>query len=76
MSSATFDTLTAARKLEAAGVPAAQAEAMVETVRAAVSEGVATKADLKALELRLVLWGIGLASVAVGVLRWMLGGEP
>ena len=46
---------------------------MVETVRAAVAEGVATKADLKALELRLVLWGIGLASVAVAVLRWMLG---
>lgn len=73
MSTATFDTLAAARKLEAAGVPASQAEAMVETVRAAVAEGVATKADLKALELRLVLWGIGLASVAVGVLRWMLG---
>ena len=46
---------------------------MVETVRAAVSEGVATKADLKALELRLVLWGVGLVSVAVGLLRWMLG---
>jgi hypothetical protein len=46
---------------------------MVETVRAAVSEGVATRSALKALELRLVLWGIGLASVAVGVLRWMLG---
>ena len=73
MSTATFDTLAAARKLEAAGVPASQAEAMVETVRAAVAEGVATKADLKALEPRLVLWGIGLASVAVGVLRWMLG---
>ena len=72
MSAATFDTLVAARKLEAAGLPAAQAEALVETVRAAVSEGVAPKADLKALELRLVLWGIGLASVAVGVLRWML----
>ena len=72
MSSATFDTLAAARKLEASGVPTAQAEAMVETVRAAVSEGVATKADLKALELRLVLWGIGLASISVGVLRWML----
>ena len=73
MSTATFDTLAAARKLEAAGVPASQAEAMVEAVRAAVAEGVATKADLKALELGLVLWGIGLASVAVGVLRWMLG---
>ncbi len=72
MSAATFDTLAAGRKLEAAGLPAAQAEALVETVRAAVSEGVAPKADLKALELRLVLWGIGLASVAVGVLRWML----
>ncbi len=72
MSTATFDTLAAARKLEAAGLPAAHAEALVETVRAAVSEGVAPKADLKALELRLVLWGIGLASVAVGVLRWML----
>ena len=73
MNSATFDTLAAARKLEAAGVPAAHAEAMIETVRAAVSAGVATKADLNALEPRLVLWGICLASAAVGVLRWMLG---
>ena len=60
MSTATFDTLAAARALENAGMDPAQAEAVVETVRAAVVEGTATtadiadlRADLAALELRL-----------------------
>ena len=46
MNIATFDTLTAARALEAAGMNASQAEAVVVTVRSAVAEGVATKADI------------------------------
>ncbi len=60
MSTATFDTLSAARALEGAGMDAAQAAVVVETVRSAVVEGTATKADivdiradLAALELRL-----------------------
>lgn len=44
-----FDTLAAARSLEAAGLPRAQAEAVTETVRKATKEQTAnlvTKADL------------------------------
>ena len=41
-----FDTLAYARKLKAVGVDEAQAEAHAEAVRDAVTEGVATKADL------------------------------
>ncbi len=46
MSSAAFDTLAAARALEASGLSGAQAEAVIETVRSAVVEGVATKSDI------------------------------
>ena len=42
-----FDTLAYARRLKAAGVDEAQAEAHAEAVRDTVTEGVATKADLK-----------------------------
>ena len=41
-----FDTLAAARTLENAGMDAAQAEAVTETIRAAVDQNAATKADL------------------------------
>ena len=49
MSIATFDTLTTARELEAAGVERRQAEAHAEALRRAVSadrDEFATKADL------------------------------
>ena len=52
MSTSTFDTLEAMRRLENAGMERAQAEASVETIREAQSE-LATKADLSALEHRL-----------------------
>ena len=55
MSAAAFDTLSTARKLEAAGVERRQAEAHAEALREAVREAVsadrealATKADLDA----------------------------
>ena len=58
MSTSTFDTLDAMRRLEQAGMEKAQAEATVETIREAQSE-LATKADLRAdlaaLESRLLL---------------------
>ena len=44
-----FDTLAYARRLKEAGVDEAQAEAHAETVRDAITEGVATKADIVAL---------------------------
>ena len=49
MSVATFDTLAAVRNLEKAGVGTSQAEAITETIRVAVFQGVATKEDLAEL---------------------------
>ena len=53
MTVATFDTYAAAKALREAGFDEAQAEAAVTMVRDAVTGGVATKADLAALETRL-----------------------
>ena len=46
MTVATFDTLAAVRNLEKAGMGTAQAEAVTDTIRVAVFQGVATKEDL------------------------------
>ncbi len=53
MAVTTFDTHAAVRALEKAGLESAQAEAITATIRGAVTEGVATQADLAALETRL-----------------------
>ena len=45
-----FDTLSYARRLKDAGVDDVQAEAHAEAVRDAITEGVATKADIARLE--------------------------
>ena len=45
-----FDTLSYARRLKAAGVDETQAEAHAEAVRDAITQGVATKADIARLE--------------------------
>ena len=75
MTTATFDTLATARKLESAGLDAAQAEAVTEAIRAAVTEGVATKSDLAALELRLtwrILGGVAaLLALATAIDRFL-----
>ena len=49
MQPATFDTLTTARNLEAAGIASAHAEAIGDARRQAVGEPVATKVDLDTL---------------------------
>ena len=41
-----FDTLKATKRLLAAGFDSTQAEAQAETIREALAEGVATRADL------------------------------
>jgi len=54
MSSVTMDTLKLVEALEKADIPRAQARAIVEVVREARDSGdVATKADLRELELKL-----------------------
>jgi hypothetical protein len=48
-----FDTLDYARKLEAAGVPAAQAEVHSRALNEALAGSVASKSDIANLELRI-----------------------
>ncbi len=48
MTTAVFDTLKASRKLKAAGIDEAHAEAIVQSMVEAFDDSVATKADLKA----------------------------
>ena len=69
---ATFDTLAAVRGLRDAGIDSKHAEAIIDAMRAAVSEQVATKADLLELEQRLLIRlgallfaGLGLLSAAL-----------
>ena len=49
MAASTFDTLTAAQDLEAAGIERKHAEAIAKTVRAGQGE-LATKADVRILQ--------------------------
>lgn len=49
-----MDTLAYAKKLRAAGVPEQQAEAFAEALKDAAADSLATKADLLAMETRLM----------------------
>ena len=53
MSATTFDTLTYAKLLQEAGFTIQQAEAQAEALRAVVDQNLATKQDLKEMEIRL-----------------------
>ena len=70
MTASTFDALSAARDLEAAGIERRQAEAIAEGMRRAVSadrDELATKADLAALraDMYRALWFQGGAIIAI-----------
>ena len=73
MTVAIFDTHAAVKALTKAGVDPAHAEAITDTVRDAVTEGVATKADLKtelaAVERRMMLAMVALIGAAVALLK-------
>ncbi|WP_295580703.1 DUF1640 domain-containing protein [uncultured Lamprocystis sp.] len=64
MSAVTFDTLRFAKKLEAAGLPTPQAEAIADAFREATSEELVTRdyldARLAATQADLVKWMAGL----------------
>ena len=69
-----FDTHAIARTLTAAGLTPAQVDAITDAVRAAADHGdYPTRADLVALELRLIKWivgtGVAVAAVVIGALR-------
>lgn len=53
MAFSAFDTLSFVKRLVAAGVEQSQAEAHAEAIRDAMTEGVATKADIASLEARI-----------------------
>ena len=53
MTTTTFDTLGYAKKLEAAGFTRAQAEAQAAALRDVIEDKIATKQDLREMELRL-----------------------
>lgn len=64
-----FDTLQYAKKLKAAGVPEKQAEVHAEAMVELIDNKLATKQDLKELELRLTikLGGIVIGSMSMFV---------
>ena len=71
----TFDTLTASRELQAAGFEQEQANAIVDTMRGALTDQVASKADIailrtdmQAIEQRLILRLGGLLFAGLGLL--------
>lgn len=77
MSTITFDTHKFVKKLEASGVPSAQAEVMIEVFRESQdSAELATKTDLKLaiadLRADLIKWMVGLALAQFGVLIGIL----
>jgi len=65
MSATVFDTLAYSKRLQAAGVPATQAEAQAEALAAAISNQLATKADITEATAPI--------RTDVAVLKWMVG---
>lgn len=65
MSAIPFDTLKFVKRLEASGVPVAQAEATAEAFAEATSQELATKSDLS--EMKTELKG------EIAILKWMVG---
>ena len=82
MTATTFDTHAAVKALMRAGLASAHAEAITDTVRAAIAEGVATKADIAALENRMPKVAIGIvvaiivanAGITFALLKLVVGG--
>jgi len=79
MNSRTLDTLTLARELKDAGIAPEQADAITHVVQQATEHGdpatradlhthrAEVRADLAALEARLIKWMVGIALTATGI---------
>ncbi|OGT07491.1 MAG: hypothetical protein A2X78_00400 [Gammaproteobacteria bacterium GWE2_37_16] len=69
-----FDTLVFANKLKAAGVPDRQAEVQAEAMAEIVTENLATKQDLREMELRITtkLGGIMVGGISLLVILMKL----
>lgn len=74
MSASAFDTLAAARDLEAAGLEKGQAEAIVAAIRSGQGD-LATKLDVAAVKLDVAAVKSDVAAVRseLGIIRWVLG---
>lgn len=68
-----FDTLAFAKRLSAAGMDSRQAEALAEALTEHALDSLATRADLKELELRLTLRMGAIAVASVAILGTMIG---
>lgn len=67
MSTIVFDTHAFVKELTQAGMPEAQAEVLARSQATLIDENLATKQDLKELELRLTIRLGSMMVVAVGV---------
>ena len=77
MTSITFDTLKFVKRLEAAGLPAVEAEAIAEAQSEAFGEmmkvnELATKSDLMEMKFDLLKWIVGLALAQFGLMVGIL----
>ena len=74
MNASTFDTLTAARELEAAGLDRRQAEAIAGTIRSGQGE-LATKADITIVraDIDRLDGRIGALESRLNTLQWVVG---
>lgn len=70
MASLAFDTLAYVKKLKAAGVPESQAEVQAETFAEIIDEKLATKRDLKEMELAL---RSDMVAVKSEIIKWVAG---
>ena len=67
MSAVVFDTHAFVKRLTQVGMPEEQAEVLAHSQATLINEKLATKRDLKDLELRLTLWLGSMMLTAVGV---------
>ena len=67
-----FDTLAYANKLKAVGFTTEQAEVQAESLAEIIKSELATKRDLKELELTLTIRVGGMLTVAVGILAVLM----
>ena len=76
MATITFDTHKFIRRLQASGMPEEQAEAITDAFKDAQSEAVATRRDLKELEIKLEAKLDRLDAKFTGeftLIKWMMG---
>ena len=78
MAAITFDTLKFVEHLRAAGIPENQAKAFSEAQREVLSEifeqkDLATKQDIKELELKIIEVRASIAETKAELVRWVVG---